>query len=116
VRKGANFAGFRVEGSRLCSGRFMVGVLIGGGLKSCSNVYPYDEHLVRLRDGGYINASRVQVAGGGGGQGTYVVASAPMHPDMHGPDTTAAFWRLIWEQNVQIVVMLALVLVGRRSL
>ena len=85
-------------------------------MKSCSNVYPYDEHLVRLRDGGYINASRVQVAGGGGGQGTYVVASAPMHPDMHGPDTTAAFWRLIWEQNVQIVVMLALVLVGRRSL
>jgi protein tyrosine phosphatase len=77
-------------------------------------VYPYDEHLVRLRHGGYINASRVQVAGGG--QATYVVASAPMHPDMHGPDTRAAFWRLIWEQNVQIVVMLAVVQVGRRSL
>jgi hypothetical protein len=84
-----------------------------------SNVYPYDEQLVLLRGrGGYINASHVTVAAAGGGTGSYVVAQAPMHPDSHGPDTTAAFWRLVWEQNVHTIVALALVevLLGTRSL
>ena len=70
-----------------------------------SNLFPYDASRVVLRGGGgdYVNASWVEVEGV---PGRLVLAMGPMHPSYHGEDTAGAFWRLVAQEQVEVVVML----------
>ena len=66
------------------------------------NVLPYDATRVILsRDEDYINASHIRVATGKGTQ-HFIAAQGPQ------PNTTEDFWGMIWEQKVQVVVMVTL--------
>ncbi|KAL4240657.1 Protein tyrosine phosphatase [Mactra antiquata] len=68
------------------------------------NVLPYDENRVRLSQGtdsDYINASHVRIE-----LGTsicdYIVCQGPL------PETSDAFWEMIWQEKVTVIVMLTL--------
>uniref|UniRef100_A0A0G4HWP2 Protein-tyrosine-phosphatase n=1 Tax=Chromera velia CCMP2878 TaxID=1169474 RepID=A0A0G4HWP2_9ALVE len=105
-----------------------------------SNIFPMDSHLVGLSGGQYINASLLPLPDSAAsfqsnfpasgfvlkpsesiaasrtnttdGFHNYVIASGPMHPSFHGPDTTGDFWRMCWEQRPCAVVCLAKVQAG----
>ncbi|XP_029974537.1 receptor-type tyrosine-protein phosphatase V-like isoform X2 [Salarias fasciatus] len=65
-------------------------------------ILPYDHCRVRLSvqnsapHTDYINASFVP---GGGSERDFICTQGPL------PNTTADFWRMVWEQNVRIIVM-----------
>ncbi|KAM9751563.1 receptor-type tyrosine-protein phosphatase V-like [Menidia menidia] len=65
-------------------------------------VLPYDHCRVRLSVvnnnpySDYINANFVP---GGGSERDFICTQGPL------PNTTADFWRMVWEQNVRIIVM-----------
>jgi len=63
-------------------------------------VVPYDHCRIKLRtdnpdDSDYINASFIK-----GEDNTYIAAQGPL------PDTTADFWRMIWDEDVTVLLML----------
>ncbi|XP_044208009.1 receptor-type tyrosine-protein phosphatase V-like [Thunnus albacares] len=66
------------------------------------HILPYDHCRVRLSiqhsyaHSDYINASFVP---GGGSERDFICTQGPLH------NTTADFWRMVWEQNVRIIVM-----------
>ncbi|XP_066553763.1 receptor-type tyrosine-protein phosphatase V [Amia ocellicauda] len=68
-----------------------------------SNVVPYDHCRVRLSlqptrlHSDYINASYIP---GCSSDKEFICAQGPM------PNTTVDFWRMVWEQDVRIIVML----------
>jgi protein tyrosine phosphatase len=69
-----------------------------------SSVLAPDESRVKLtkehgHDSDYINANFVDGVHDGG-EKYYIASQAPK------PDTIEAFWRMIWDQNVSVVVML----------
>ena len=70
-----------------------------------SNILPFDEHLVELASGTYINASWIDLRLLSGGK--YIVSQAPMHPDYYGEDTVATFWEMVLETRAPLVVCLA---------
>ncbi|XP_068997264.1 receptor-type tyrosine-protein phosphatase V-like isoform X1 [Embiotoca jacksoni] len=65
-------------------------------------ILPYDHCRVRLSThssyshSDYINANFVP---GGGSERDFICTQGPL------PNTTADFWRMVWEQNVRILVM-----------
>nr|XP_040049375.1 receptor-type tyrosine-protein phosphatase V-like isoform X1 [Gasterosteus aculeatus aculeatus]XP_040049376.1 receptor-type tyrosine-protein phosphatase V-like isoform X1 [Gasterosteus aculeatus aculeatus] len=65
-------------------------------------ILPYDHCRVRLSLQGsqpnsdYINANFVP---GGGSERDFICTQGPLH------NTVADFWRMVWEQNVRIIVM-----------
>jgi len=61
-----------------------------------SNIYPHDRNIVRLRNGGYTNGSRMRV-----GTSPKIALSAPP------PHTFSDFWRLLIEQESPLIVMTA---------
>ncbi|XP_015239234.1 PREDICTED: receptor-type tyrosine-protein phosphatase V-like isoform X1 [Cyprinodon variegatus] len=66
------------------------------------HILPYDHCRVRLSvqnqnpNSDYINASFVP---GGGSERDFICTQGPL------PNTVADFWRMVWEQNVRIIVM-----------
>ena len=70
-----------------------------------SNLFPYDSSRVVVQgsDSDYLNASWLSVAGVGH---RMILVMGPLHPDYHGQDTVAAFWRMVQQQEVRQVVML----------
>ena len=70
-----------------------------------SNLFPYDSSRVTVQgsDSDYVNASWLSVAGVGH---RMILAMGPLHPDYHGQDTVASFWRMVQQQGVRQVVML----------
>uniref|UniRef100_A0A1I7ZCR0 Protein-tyrosine-phosphatase n=1 Tax=Steinernema glaseri TaxID=37863 RepID=A0A1I7ZCR0_9BILA len=69
------------------------------------NVLPYDFNRVKLLDGDYINASGIKAPNHHGVR--YIAAQGPIGAEEAGRESTvAAFWRMIWERNVECVVML----------
>jgi protein tyrosine phosphatase len=68
-----------------------------------NNICPFDRTRVVLAGSDdYINASHITLGGD-----TYIAAQAPMHSQWHGPDTRAAFWRCVWENDIHTIAMLA---------
>ncbi len=61
-------------------------------LNRYSNVFPYDDNRVTLKEGGYINASKVELT-----NLTCFVASAPM------PHTLDDWWQMIIENNCLLI-------------
>ncbi|XP_028265671.1 receptor-type tyrosine-protein phosphatase V-like isoform X2 [Parambassis ranga] len=65
-------------------------------------ILPYDHCRVRLSvqnsypHSDYINANYVP---GGGSERDFICTQAPL------PNTMADFWRMVWEQNVRVIVM-----------
>ncbi|XP_035994689.1 receptor-type tyrosine-protein phosphatase beta isoform X2 [Fundulus heteroclitus] len=65
-------------------------------------ILPYDHCRVRLSvqnqnpNSDYINASFVP---GGGSERDFICTQGPL------PNTVADFWRMVWEQNVRVIVM-----------
>ena len=63
-------------------------------------IIPYDYNRVVLQDRiitkNYINASYVDDLVGGPG---YIVTQGPLK------DTVSDFWALVWQQNVEVIVM-----------
>ncbi|KAI9872197.1 MAG: hypothetical protein M1830_001923 [Pleopsidium flavum] len=73
-----------------------------GAKNRYNNIWPYDHARVRLQGvpgGGcdYINASHVKAAWT---NKHYIATQAPM------PATFEDFWRVVWEQNARVIVML----------
>jgi len=67
------------------------------GLNRFSNILPFDRNLVSCSKG-YINASHVVSVGR-----SFLIAQGPKI----GPDTREAFWHVVVEHNVQLMVNLA---------
>ena len=61
-----------------------------------NDVIPY-ENRVKLQSGDYINASLVSMPEGE----TYICAQGPL------PNTISQFWEMIWQEDVQVIVMVA---------
>ncbi|KAF9088030.1 hypothetical protein BGX29_000494 [Mortierella sp. GBA35] len=82
---------------------FSIGSGIEKGLKNrYNNVWPFDHTRVKIKEleqGGddYINASLLSPPFG---QRSYIATQAPL------PSTFQDFWKIIWEQNSRVVVML----------
>ena len=73
-----------------------------GSKNRYNNIFPYDHSRVRLHEvsnGGsdYVNANFVKAAYS---HRNYIATQAPI------PTTFADFWRVIWEQQVRVIVML----------
>ncbi|KAI8598256.1 protein-tyrosine phosphatase-like protein [Dissophora ornata] len=72
------------------------------GLKNRYNIYPFDQTRVKIReceDGqdDYINASFLRPPFG---HKHYIAAQGPL------PSTFQDFWKVVWEQNSRVIVML----------
>ena len=73
-----------------------------GSKNRYNNIFPYDHSRVRLQDVpegdcDYVNASHVKASLT---NKHYVATQAPI------PATFADFWRVVWEQDVRVIVML----------
>jgi len=73
------------------------------GLKNRYNhVWPFEHNRVKIKerkegDDDYINASHLKAPFG---QGSYIASQAPL------PSTFEDFWKVIWEQDSRVIVML----------
>ncbi|KAK3842010.1 MAG: protein-tyrosine phosphatase-like protein [Linnemannia gamsii] len=82
---------------------YSIGSGIEKGLKNrYNNVWPFDQTRIKIKEleqGGddYINASLLTPPFG---QRTYIATQAPL------PTTFLDFWKVVWEQNSRVVVML----------
>ena len=63
------------------------------------NVLPYDHNIVRLMDGGYVNASRLRNREGDVHY-TFIATQGPLK------NTRDDFWQMVIEQNASAVIML----------
>lgn len=71
-----------------------------------SDILAYESTRVKLRDSKeYINANYIDIAGC---SISYIATEAPMSNSF---DT---FWKMIWEKNVQVIVMLTKIFEGRK--
>jgi len=70
-----------------------------------ANLFPFDATLAPCSVG-YVNASAVTL-GPLGARQKYIVAAAPMMPAWYGPDTREAFFTMLLENQVPVVVCLA---------
>ena len=73
-----------------------------GAKNRYNNIFPYDHSRVRLKDvsdGGcdYVNASHVKTTYS---NRNYIATQAPI------PATFNDFWRVVWEQDIRVIVML----------
>lgn len=66
-----------------------------GRLNRFANVLPAAQTLVRLGSNGYVNANHVRL-----GVTSYIATQGPL------PETTAAFWTMVYEQDSPVIVML----------
>ncbi|KAE8374318.1 protein-tyrosine phosphatase-like protein [Aspergillus bertholletiae] len=83
-------------------GKFRVAGIEKGTKNRYNDIYPFDHSRVKLQDvplGGcdYVNANFLKAEHG---NKLYIATQAPV------PDTFADFWRVIWEQDVRLVVSL----------
>ena len=62
------------------------------------SILPYDNNLVSLSNGNYINASWIRDSKG---VNRYIATQAPMN------NTVIDFWQMCFEQNVSVIVMLS---------
>lgn len=62
-----------------------------------TDILPIDKCRCRLPDGGYINASYINNSRG---IASYIASQAPK------PGTINDFWKLVWAENVNMIVML----------
>ncbi|KAL9616534.1 MAG: hypothetical protein Q9160_008601 [Pyrenula sp. 1 TL-2023] len=74
-----------------------------GSKNRYNNIFPYDHARVRLKDVpssecDYVNASHVKTAFS---NKHYIATQAPI------PTTLNDFWRLVWEQDSRVIVMLS---------
>ncbi|KAG0268112.1 hypothetical protein BGZ95_002600 [Linnemannia exigua] len=82
---------------------YSIGSGIEKGLKNrYNNIWPFDQTRIKIKEleqGGddYINASLLTPPFG---QRTYIATQAPL------PTTFLDFWKVVWEQNSRVVVML----------
>ncbi|KAF9971514.1 hypothetical protein BGZ73_005534 [Actinomortierella ambigua] len=82
---------------------YSIGAGIEKGLKNrYNNIWPYDHSRVRIGEcaansDDYINASFVQAPFG---KKSYIATQGPL------PQTFLDFWKVAWEQDVRVVVML----------
>ncbi|KAL5333589.1 hypothetical protein BJX70DRAFT_392068 [Aspergillus crustosus] len=86
----------------LSSGRFRVAGIEKGTKNRYNDIYPYDHSRVRLHGvphGGcdYVNASYMKAEYS---DRYYIATQAPV------PDTFVDFWRVVWEQDVRLIVSL----------
>ncbi|ORX90527.1 hypothetical protein K493DRAFT_287944 [Basidiobolus meristosporus CBS 931.73] len=73
-----------------------------GSKNRYNNIWPYEHsrvklHNVRMNESDYINASFV---GAKQSKYRYIATQAPL------PSTFGEFWRMVWEQNTRVIVML----------
>jgi protein tyrosine phosphatase len=71
-------------------------------LNRYSNILPFDSHLAS-EPHEYCNASLVGIPEC---KQRYLIAQGPMHPAFHGPNTVPAFWQVMRNHNVRVVVSL----------
>ncbi|KAI9681811.1 MAG: hypothetical protein M1829_000556 [Trizodia sp. TS-e1964] len=97
-------------GSILTEGptRVQIAGIEKGGKNRYNNIWPYDHSRVKLQGitpGGcdYINASHIQATGS---NKKYIATQGPL------PSTFNDFWRVVWEQDVRVIVMLTAELEG----
>jgi protein-tyrosine phosphatase len=82
--------------------RIQVAGIEKGSKNRYNNIFPYDHARVRLQDVGpggcdYINASHVKASFS---NRRYISTQAPI------PATFNDFWRVVWEQDARVIVML----------
>lgn len=83
-----------------------------GHLNRYKNIWPYEHARVRVKElnsptcGDYINASHIQLRGAGK---SYIASQGPLE------STTEHFWKLILQENVNVIVMLTLLAEGGRD-
>ncbi|KAI9844284.1 MAG: hypothetical protein M1837_005694 [Sclerophora amabilis] len=73
-----------------------------GGKNRYNNIWPYDHTRVRLQGVGagacdYVNASHIKTSRS---NKRYIATQAPL------PATFNDFWRVVWDQDVRVIVML----------
>ncbi|KAK2748207.1 hypothetical protein FQN55_004483 [Onygenales sp. PD_40] len=81
---------------------FRIAGLEKGAKNRYNNIYPYDHSRVRLQgvsagNCDYVNANYIQASRS---NKKYIATQAPI------PATFNDFWRVIWEQDVRVIVML----------
>ncbi|KAI9750301.1 MAG: hypothetical protein M4579_006521 [Chaenotheca gracillima] len=82
---------------------FQIAGIEKGGKNRYNNIWPYDHARVRLQGaaaGGlcdYVNASHIKASRS---NKEYIATQAPL------PGTFDDFWRVVWEQDVRVIVML----------
>ncbi|KAK2855543.1 hypothetical protein FQN49_005085 [Arthroderma sp. PD_2] len=89
-------------GKTSTSHRFKIAGVEKGSKNRYNNIYPYDHCRVKLQDTtesscDYINASYVRSSRS---NKRYIATQAPM------PATFNDFWRVVWEQDIRLIVML----------
>ncbi|KAI9818674.1 MAG: hypothetical protein M1832_004149 [Thelocarpon impressellum] len=73
-----------------------------GGKNRYNNIWPYDHARVKLQGGAggacdYVNASHIRTSRS---NKRYIATQGPL------PATFEDFWRVVWEQDVRVIVML----------
>ncbi|KAJ9387803.1 hypothetical protein DTO063F5_3029 [Paecilomyces variotii] len=89
-------------GPELPTGGFRVAGIEKGSKNRYNDIYPFDHSRVRLQNvpsGGcdYVNANHVKAEYT---NKSYIATQAPV------PDTFNDFWRVVWEQDVRVIVAL----------
>lgn len=83
-----------------------------GHLNRYKNIWPYEHARVRVKElnspnsGDYINASHIQLRGS---DKSYIASQGPLE------STTEHFWKLVLQENVNVIVMLTLLAEGGRD-
>ncbi|RJE23639.1 phosphatase [Aspergillus sclerotialis] len=90
------------ESSSTIARRFRIAGIEKGNKNRYNDIYPFDHSRVRLQDvatGGcdYVNANHIKAEYG---NRRYIATQAPV------PDTFNDFWRVVWEQDVRLLVSL----------
>lgn len=92
----------RADYDKKSSTKFRVAGIEKGSKNRYNDIYPFDHSRVRLQDVpsgacDYINANHVRAKHT---NKTYIATQAPI------PDTFADFWRVVWENDVRLIVAL----------
>jgi protein-tyrosine phosphatase len=82
--------------------KFRVAGIEKGSKNRYNDIYPFDHSRVRLQDipsGGcdYVNANYIKAEHA---SKSYIATQAPV------PDTFTDFWRVVWEQDIRVIVAL----------